>query len=430
MQSVSDALSQIIEQVPRLDPHTLPLGDCLGLVLAEDIVSSTDSPPFDKALMDGYAVRCTDVADGVANLECVDEIMAGQTPSVPIGVGQAALIMTGAPVPDGADAVVRIEDTRGPETAEGGKRVQIESTPVKRGQNVMLQGTSLRRGQRVLAPGHNLRPQDIGALAELGYARVRVIPRPRVAVLATGDELVGVDVEPGPGQIRNSNEAMLTAQIARAGGTPVPLGIARDTHEDLKRAITEGLDCDMLLLSGGVSAGKLDLVPQVLAELGVREVFHKVRVKPGKPIWFGLRAGADAEDQARAPSRTMSVSPDCVVFGLPGNPVSSLVCFELFVRAAIRRLAGVRSALPRSLQARLSQAHIARGDRPTYYPAAVQWTNQEWVARPVNWRGSADLCSTVAANAMIVFPAGDDEYPADTIVDVLLWQPLPDEMFA
>lgn len=404
MLTVTQALAALLREVRPFPPSTTPLDEALGLVLAEGITSSTDSPPFDKSLMDGFAVRAADVANGTATLRILEEITAGKVPTRPVGPGEATQIMTGAPLPEGADAVVRIEDaTIEPET----NTVHLNTRPVRPGDSIVRRGTSLKTGQQVLPAGRLLRPQELGALAEFGVAELRARRRPTVAVLATGDELVPVAATPGPGQIRNSNETMLVAQIRRAGGEPVPLGIARDNRADLRAKIEAGLRCDLLLLSGGVSAGKLDLVPSELEAAGVRQVFHKVDIKPGKPIWFGSLARLDGST--------------CHVFGLPGNPVSSMVCFELFARTTIRRLMGVEPAEPQSLPARLEVEHTSKGDRPTYHPARIRWTADGPTVSPVRWHGSSDLHATVDANGTALFPPGNQTYHPGDIVQVHLW---------
>jgi molybdopterin molybdotransferase len=332
--------------------------------------------------------------------------------------------MTGAPISPGADAVVAVEETSLQEDKSGVIHVRIETTPVAAGRNILKQGESTRKGTRVLGEGRQLRPQEIGALAELGRETVAVYPRPRVAVLATGDELVPVNQAPGPGQIRNSNEAMLTAQLRQMGAIPVPLGVARDDRGELREAIRRGLACEMLLLSGGVSAGKLDLVPEVLAELGVREVFHKVRVKPGQPVWFGImdsRLGGDRESDGGLLSTSEPACSPCCVFGLPGNPVSSMVCCELFARRAVRRLMGIEPVVLPGLRARLLRDHFNAGNRPTYHPARWELADPGPVVEPVKWVGSSDLSATVEANAMALFPDGGRMYPAGTMLDVILW---------
>lgn len=403
MISVADALQSILDHVTAVRPTDFALADSLGLVLAEDIVSDVDSPPFDKALMDGFAVRSEDLPGGRAELAIIEEVMAGQTATCSLDRGQAIRIMTGAPIPAGCDSVVQVEHTRiDPDSG----RVVIETASAAIGRNIMRRATAMRSGDQILSSGTLVRPQEIGALAELGRHRISARRRPRVAVISTGDELVPVHEIPGPGQIRNSNEAMLLAQIARAGGEPVSLGIARDERSHLRERILEGLQEDVLLLSGGVSAGKLDLVPSELAAAGVAQFFHKVNVKPGKPVWFGVRTVGDRSTY---------------VFGLPGNPVSSMVCFELFARTAIRRLRGLSDAHPQSRRVQLSKDHQARGDRPTFYPAQFHWTPDGASVTPVNWHGSADLRATVDANSMVLFPPGDRLFRDGDLVDVIPW---------
>ena len=398
MVEVREALALVLGECAPFRPEPFALEDALGLVLAEDAISDVDSPPFTKSLMDGFAVRALDLPDGTGMLRIVEEVTAGRVPTRPVGAGEATRIMTGAPIPAGADSVVRIEEC---EIDAAAGTVRVVAPPFKPGTNVIEQGMALRRGERILPAGRLLRPQELGALAELGSPRVQARRRPRVAVLATGDELVPISATPGPGQIRNSNETMLVAQIRRAGAEPVALGIARDHRDELAEKIREGLRHDVLVLSGGVSAGVLDLVPSELASAGVRQVFHRVNVKPGKPVWYGRSAS-------------------CHVFGLPGNPVSSMVCFELFTRPAIRRLMGFDRAAPQPIRARLAAAHVARGDRPTYHPSRLQWTDTGPVVDPVVWQGSSDLRATVEASAMALFPH-EGTYRAGDVVEVYCW---------
>lgn len=424
MLTVAEAVAEIVNHVGRMPVARVDLSDALGLVLAEDALTDLDSPPFDKALMDGYAVRSADLTDGRGSLRVIEEVSAGQVPRKPIGPGEATRIMTGAPIPAGADAVVPVEQTRQADPIGLRGEVAIEGASVAPGRNILKQGESTRRGARILPAGRQLRPQETGCLAELGKAGVAVYRPPRVAVLATGDELVPIGSLPGPGQIRNSNEAMLTAQVRQMGAVPVPLGVARDNPADLREKIGRGLGCDMLLLSGGVSAGKFDLVPAVLAEAGVRQVFHKVHVKPGQPVWFGI-----LERSAGSATRTVSdisVAPDapplpCPVFGLPGNPVSSMVCCELFVRTAIRKLMGISPAQAIPTRARLTKEHFSGGNRPTYHPARCELIETGAVVEPVRWGSSADLCATAEANAMVLFPDGNRTYSAGTMLDVFMW---------
>ena len=409
MLSVNEAMTEIERQVQPLVVGTPLLLDAQGLCLAESIISDSDSPPFDKALMDGFAVQAADVATGTATLAVVDEITAGQVATRNLEQGQAIQIMTGAPMPDGSDAVVRVEDCQVSSTATGEAVVKIATTTVSPGHNMITQGTSMRTGEEVLSSGQQLQPQQLALLAELGRDRVPVRHRPRVGILATGDELVEIGELPGPGQIRNSNETMLAAQVRACQAESILLGIARDTPEHLAERISAGLAHDVLLLSGGVSAGRLDLVPAQLEAAGVTQVFHKVHVKPGKPVWFGIGPARD-ETGSR-----------CCVFGLPGNPVSSMVCFELFVRTALRRLSGRSRSQPEGITARLATAHRAVGDRPTYFPCRYEHDEEGTVATPVSWQGSSDLRSTVDANAMILFPAGDRDFQAGDTIEVFPW---------
>jgi molybdopterin molybdotransferase len=277
----------------------------------------------------------------------------------------------------------------------------------------------------VLRTGDEIRPAEVGILAEVGRTEVEVFPRPRVAIVSTGNELIEVQARPAASQIRNSNGPMLAAAARRAGAIPLPLGIARDEPADLRAKIGQGLAAEVLVLSGGVSAGVLDLVPGVLRDLGVEQVFHKVSLKPGKPLWFGIQSPK---------SRVQSPKPDIpdlgpwtldegprLVFGLPGNPVSSLVCFELFVRPAIARLAGRDPSVGlRRLPARLACDFEHRGERPTYFPAALERRDDRLCAKLVRWRGSGDLRALTEANSLAIFDAGERHWRAGDAIDVLL----------
>jgi molybdopterin molybdotransferase len=374
----------------------MPLSSAaLGHTLAEDVASDIDLPPYDKALMDGYAVRCADVTGGQAVLQVIEEITAGQVPRHSLARGQAARIMTGAPVPQGADAVIMIERTR----LLDGEQVQIDEKNTPPGQNVLPRARELRRGERVLGAGTRLRPQELGMLAAVGRASVMVHPRPTVAVLATGDELVAADTVPGPGQIRNGNGPMLEAQVHRAGGIPISLAIAPDQRHQLLLQAGQGLRSNVLTLAGGVSAGKLDLVPGVLHELGVQGHFHKIAMKPGKPLFFGTR-------------------DETLVFGLPGNPVSAYVCFELFVRPALRVLQGQNPG-PRTMTARWAEDFPYATDRPTYHPVRLEETPDGRQVWPVPWFGSADLRALTRANALAAIPAGDNAFRSGQSCSVL-----------
>jgi molybdopterin molybdotransferase len=281
-----------------------------------------------------------------------------------------------------------------------GGRVAISDIPAKPGQNILPRGKEMHRGDVVLSPGTVLRPQEFGVLATVGRIAARVHPAPAVALISTGDEVVEAARQPGPGQIRNGNGPMLAAQIARAGGVPRDLGIAADRIEVLRERIADGLRLPVLVLCGGVSAGVADLVPQVLRDLGVEAHFHKVEMKPGKPIFFGTQKQS-------------------LVFGLPGNPVSSFVCFELFVRPAIRRLRGHGDAGPEWVRAVLTEDFAYRSDRPTYHPAWLDAGEQGWRVRAVPWFGSPDLRGLVRANALMLFEPNQGEHRAGNTYPVM-----------
>jgi molybdopterin molybdotransferase len=394
---VANAQAVVREHTRPFPAREVSLSSALGLVLAEDVTSDLDMPPFDKALMDGFAVRSADLAAGQLVLTVIEEITAGQTPKRPLRErGDATRIMTGAPLPAGADAVIAVEQTR---MLEGG-RVRVDDRPPAPGKHVLLRGREMRAGETILPAGTALRPQEIGILAAVGRNAVRVHPAPMVSIVPTGDELVEANENPGAAQIRNSNGPMLAAQIARAGGHSHYLGIARDQLESLKSLIGLGLLSPVLVLSGGVSAGKLDLVPGVLQELGVQAHFHKVEMKPGKPVFFGTRSSS-------------------LVFGLPGNPVSSLVCFELFVRPAIRQLMGHADPGPHFVPLPLAEDWQYSCDRPTYHPARVDRGTAARV-RPVPWFGSADLRALAQANALVLVEPGEHRFAAGESLPVLL----------
>lgn len=405
MLSVSEAQALVLHHAAPLPPATTPLSAAaLGLVLAEDIASDLDMPPYDKAMMDGYALRCDDLRKGKAPLSVIEEITAGRTPQKALGATEASRIMTGAPIPAGADAVVMVERTR----LRDDGQVEVDDPSLECGKNILRRGREMHRGDTVLKAGALLRPQEFGLLATVGRSAVKAIPAPRVAVLATGDEVVDAEQLPGPGQIRNSNGPMLVGQVSRAGGVPIYLGIARDRLDSLRPLVAEGLRAPILVLSGGVSAGKLDLVPGVLEELGVVAHFHKVTMKPGKPVFFGTTL----------PAATGGAST--LVFGLPGNPVSSYVCFELFVRPALRRLAGHADPGPRMVQAALAADFAYKTDRPTYHPVLLRDSERGRVAHPQPWFGSPDLRALTLANAFVLFPPGEHQHRAGQTFPVLM----------
>jgi molybdopterin molybdotransferase len=410
MISIDQARSLVLQNTSRAAAVRQAVARVADLVLAEDVTSDVDSPPFDKALVDGYAVVAADVQQPARVLEVVERVHAGQTPRRLVTPGRAAQIMTGAPIPQGADAVVMVEQTVERSAADR-RLVQVDAGPLSPGHNVLLRGQATRRGDIVLAKGRRLLASDVGVLCEAGRSSVRVVRPPRVAVASTGDELVAADLIPHDGQIRNSNGPMLCALARSARADASDLGIARDDLPTLLKTVARGLQFDVLLLSGGVSAGTRDLVPRVLHELAVTQIFHKVCLKPGKPLWFGTYG------RGRQPT---------LVFGLPGNPVGSLVCFELFVRPALRKMQGQTRVVPALGQARLGGPYHQQSDRPTYAPAVAKvGQDDQVVVDPVRWQGSADLFAVGRANCLAFFPSGDEHYAAGRPVGIL-WLDEPD----
>ena len=406
MLSVNDALALVLAHAQTGVSEIAGLSGALHRVLATDLWTPHDSPPFHKSLMDGFAVTTSAVngAEEFIRLSVAETITAGMMPSRAVTTTTAIRIMTGAVLPADCDCVVPIEQCQFDEASPG--FVGIPRDAVFAEANLMRQGGAARKGSPLLSAGTRLQPQQIAALAEFGQSSVPLFARPRVAVLATGDELIAFDQPLRPGLIRNSNEPMLMAQASTCGAVPVSLGVARDTVDDLTERIQHGLQHDVLLLSGGVSAGTLDLVPGQLAANGVARIFHGVDMKPGKPLWFGTR---------RHESRTT------LVFGLPGNPVSSLVCFELFVRPALNRISGISVRSEHHLTGRLSQSFTAKGNRPVYQPATISVQDGQIVVRPVTWNGSSDLKATVEANGMALMSSTHGDYAAGEIVPVWFW---------
>ena len=365
----------------------------LGQTIAEDLAADIDSPPFTKALMDGYALRTGDLVDGRAKLKIVDELPAGKSPTVPVHAGEAIRIFTGAMMPDGADAVVMQERCE-----RLGAVVQVADSGLTPGKNVLPRGVEMAAEEIVVHAGTRITPALLGLLAGIGRTEAKLYSRPRVGVLATGNELVGPMQVPIAGQIRNTNGPMLKAQAARVGAIPYDFGIGPDDEAALKQSVHFALQsCDVLLLAGGVSVGDYDFVPSVLQSLGVEIHFHKVRMKPGKPLLFG------------------TLGPK-LIFGLPGNPGSAFVGFELFVAPALRALLGQSEPGPRIRTLQLTNTLKANHDRPTYHPAIA--VEDRVTALP--WIGSADLRSLVRVNAFLVLPSGPIEYATGELATTIL----------
>jgi molybdopterin molybdotransferase len=395
-----------------------------GRVLAEDIIADRDFPPFPRATRDGYAVYAADLETVPAHLEVIGEIKAGDSPetlgrSIAITPGHAVSIMTGAPLPLGADAVVMVEYTN-----TTGDRVEIDRS-VKSGENFVPRGAEARAGQVFLERGRRLDHALIALAAAVGKDRVKVFRKPRVAVLATGDEIVEIDANPGPAQIRNSNTFSLAAQIEEAGAEPLRLPIAPDQPAPLRELIEEGLKCDLLLITGGVSMGKYDLVEQVLSELHAEFYFTGAQIQPGKPVVFGkCDAGAcGADTRVREPktpveTRPASSLPSCF-FGLPGNPVSTMVTFRLFVQPVIAALAGARAEPLVFLKARLKSEVRAKTGLTRFLPAVISGEFENAEVELAAWQGSGDIAALARANCYLVVPPDRERIEAHDWVSVL-----------
>ena len=407
--SVDQALTRILERIEPLGAEDTALLDALDRVLAEDVVAEMNIPPFQNSAMDGYAVRAADTRgaspDNPVTLRVIEDVAAGAVPQRTVEPGTAARIMTGAPLPPGADAVVRFEQTsEGRETGgrprDGFIRIYKE---VRAMDNVRPAGEDIRRGQCVLQAGTLLRPQELGVLAALGRPTVRVVRRPRVGILATGDELVDIDQEMKPGQIRNINSYTTAALVKRYGGIPVQLGIARDNVEDLTTHIRAGLakGVDLFLTSAGVSVGDYDMVKDVLAAEGEMH-FWQVAIKPGKPLAFGQIAGVP-------------------VLGLPGNPVAAMVAFEVFARPVLRKMAGWKRWDKPTVRATLLE-DVTNSGRRHFMRAMVQRRNGGYEVSvrsdTVQVQGSGILTSMVWANGLLVVPEEDTFLPAGSEVEV------------
>jgi molybdopterin molybdotransferase len=411
------------------EAETVDLLAGLGRVLAEGIVADRDFPPFARATRDGYAVRAADLAEVPAQLEVVGEVKAGDWPEPGVrlvGSGQTMAIMTGAPLPAGADAVVMVEHTSSIHEPEGksvSKLVEVRRS-VSRGENFVPRGAEARAGQALLDPGRRLDHAGIAIAASVGKSRVQVFRKPRVAVLSTGDEVVEIDATPGPAQIRNSNSYSLAAQVQNAGGEAVRLVIAPDERGRLRDLIEEGLGCDLLLLTGGVSMGKYDLVEQVLGELKAEFYFTGAEIQPGRPVVFGS-CGADALARAdggsAADTRARAPAPHGkYFFGLPGNPVSTMVTFELFARPMIAALAGMKPQPLIFLSARLKSEIRTKTGLKRFLPAVLSGEFENAEVELARWQGSGDIAALARANCYVVIPPDRERIEAGEWVSLLM----------
>lgn len=413
---VLQALETILSAIEPLPPETVRLEQALGRILAAPVTAQDSLPPFTNSSMDGYALIGADSAgatpDSPVSLRVIGEVAAGALFEGHVTAGTAVRIMTGAPLPDGADAVIRVEDT---DEAYGAAERPLPDVvnvtqAVKAGNSIRHAGEDLKSGETIMQPGHRIRPQEIGVLASLGASTVEVIRRPRVAILATGDELIPVEEPLRPGKIRNSNGYTQAAQITALGAEPIILGVARDTEEDVRAKLQQGLDqgVDLFISSAGVSVGVYDVVTAVLQQRGDVN-FWKVRMRPGKPLAFGTYN-------------------DIPYLGLPGNPVSAMVSFERFARPAILKLAG-HTKLERPTVPVIIAEDFDSDGRETYVRAIVtRHPDGRYAARMTGDQGSHIMTSLVKANALVVMPEGERFIPAGTELQALMidW---PNEVF-
>ncbi len=411
--TLEQARARMLEDVLPLRAGSLPLAEALGRVLAEESVALLTLPPWDNSAMDGFAVRSHDVAaasaDDPVTLRVVGEVAAGHEPEASVEPGTAMRVLTGGMLPPGADAVVKVEDTDAPPgVAELPATIAVRSA-VARGKDIRLAGSDMRQGDRLLAPGTRINPRTISVLAAAGHARVNVHRLPRVGILSTGDELTAIGEPLGPASIADSNSESLAAQVTAAGAEPVRLGIAADDRETIRERVLQGiLATDVLVVSGGVSVGAHDHVKEVFEEVGTLDLW-RVAIQPGKPLAYGSAPRPDGGY--------------CLLFGLPGNPVSSFVTFELFVRPVLRRLRGESGDQGRlTVRARLAEAVSKSAQRRAFIRVRLEPDPDRaggLLARPSGAQGSHVLSALAQADGLAVIPEGPPSVSADTEVEVI-----------
>jgi len=417
MISVEQALEKILSYVDALEAAEVPILDSLGQVLTEDIYSSVNIPPLDNAAMDGYAVQSKDT-DGASSksprfLRVIDTVIAGSISEHEVKPGTAIRIMTGAPVPKGADSVVRFEDTDEAQRKKSSTKQSMNEIGIlckaKAGLNIRRAGEDITKDAIVLKKGTVIRPAEVGVLASLGRSKVMVIRRPVVAILATGNELVDINQPLPAGKIYNSNTYSVAALVQRYGGIPKILGIALDSEDSLVARLRQGLDADLLITSGGVSAGDYDMVKDVLAKEG-EITFWTVRMKPGKPLAFGTIKGVDKTGATR----------NIPHLGLPGNPVSSMVTFELFARPAILKMMGKKNLAKPIIEAVIEDPIANTDGRRVYTRAIVEKRNDQYFARLTGPQGSGILTSMSLANGLVIVPEDKAEVKAGEVAQVIM----------
>ncbi len=412
MISVEQALEKILSYTDILEAEQRPILDAMGQVLAEDVYAAIDVPPLDNSAMDGYAVRAEDTSGaGLKSprfLRVIDTVMAGSISHHEVEPGTTIRIMTGAPIPKGADAVVRFEDTDESERKGNPGETGI-LCEVKAGTALRRAGESVVKGSLVLRRGVVIRPAEVGVLASLGRDKVEVIRRPHVAILVTGAELVGIGQPLPPGKIYDSNTYSMASMVERYGGIPKILGVAQDTEDSLAAGLKQGWDADMLITTGGVSMGDYDVVKDVLAKEG-EVVFWKVRMKPGKPVTFGRIKGASEAGTARNTPH----------LGLPGNPVSVMVTFELFARPAILKMMGKKNLAKPTIEAVIEEPIINGDRRRIFARAIVEKRGGQYFARLTGPQGSGILTSMTSANGLVIVPEDKPGVEKGDIVQVMM----------
>ena len=398
MISVKEALNIVLESVRLIDPEEVGIIDSLDRVLAVDVYSDCDIPAFDYSAMDGFALKSADTKgaspESGIKLKIAGEFRAGGDTSSKVEAGQAVRIMTGAPIPEGADSVIMVENTK-----EADNNVEIFEE-VKKGKNIRLTAEDIKKGDLVMNRGTLLNAAHVGMLASLGISRIKVSKKPRVAVLATGDEVVGIDEEVRPGKVRNSNAYSLHCQVRKCGGTPVNMGTAGDEKNDLRDRLRSCLDCDVIITSGGVSMGEYDYVKDVMDEIGMDQKFWKVAMRPGKPNLFGVIEGKP-------------------FFGLPGNPVSGMVGFEVFISPAIRKMLGQKD-VKREVDAILKEDIKKKKGLRFFIRAVTRWEDGRYMTGTTGPQGSGILSSMVLANSLIILTEDEELVKQGTMVKVRL----------
>ncbi len=398
MVGVRHALKTIIDNSTVMQNETIPFLSAFGRTLAEDVFADIDIPPFNKSAMDGYAIRSSDWMEGMTDFTVTGVCAAGTFPETGVGRGECMKIMTGAPVPGGADSVVMIEKTK--TLSDGHIRI---TGPAAAGLNICMRGEDIERGERVLRSGSVITAPEIAVLASVGKTEIAVVKRPSVAMLSTGSEIVEPEQKPSHGAIRNSNGPMLISLAAALGCCVEYLGIGCDDADVLHALVARGLEKDVFLVSGGVSMGDYDLVPEILKEEGAVIFFHKVRVKPGKPLLFARKG-------------------TCHIFGIPGNPVSNFTTFHMFIKPALLKIMGREDHTPRFLHASLEKDVHRKGSRTYIMPARCRVQEGVLMVQPLKLNGSADIVGCSGCNALLLVESSRDTVRhGETVEVMLLW---------